>query len=268
MTTLNIHTYLLLAIALGLVLQTISNAGLALTILSILPAAGWLWFFCLYKRASPGKTTALPIALSAGTAYLLAPVFATAGDASGQFIAALAAGDQLTWFVLRAGVIEELAKLSAVIVVLRYVAPKAIRHPRDGMLMAAAAALGFATYENLFHGLHILQQGAAEATWLFLLGALVRVPLHPLYASIWGAALGLSAFAESARQRWLMLLMALSMAMFVHGLWDTLAQHTESPVAWLSLAACYAALWWTYLRRWRQVDTIQLSSARDDSLTG
>lgn len=252
----NPSSYVFSAAVLTILVQAAMQGGFLLTVLALLPAAGWFWFFCIFTGPNGKQQTIWPAALAASLGYLIAPTFVALGEASRFVFADLAGGDQLTWFVLRAGVIEELAKFSAVLVTLRMLPASARQDPRHTVFMALAAALGFAAYENFFHGLYLLEQSATKGTQLFLLGALIRVPLHPLYASIWGSALAVAFSAPGSGQRWL-LPAALAFAMLAHGLWDTLAQHTESALAVLSLLALYVALWWMHHHRLRQLDTLE-----------
>jgi RsiW-degrading membrane proteinase PrsW (M82 family) len=153
------------------------------------------------------------------------------------------------FFILRAGGIEELAKITGVLFVVRCLAPDAIKRPTDAVALACAAGLGFATYEN-FVQLHYLQEWTfSEASWRFILGALVRVPLHALIATLWGAALGISGFVRGRQGGYFQLLVSLAVAMIAHGSWDYLAQYyTASTLVVAVMVVFYLSLWYPYLK--------------------
>lgn len=252
----NLRYFLFGSAAFFLVVQGFINGWLIST-LAMIPTIGWLSFFFLRKQETqPILFTNWLLCLSA--AYLLAPVFVTIGDAMRYPLLSLVGGDQLGWFVLRAGMIEELAKFTAVYFVIRYIDPTAVKHPVDGVWLAIAAALGFATYENFFHNVHLVQQTAGTGLQFFLLGALVRVPLHPLYASIWGAALGLSKFMPAGSRRNVLLATGLGSAMFLHGFWDTLAQQIDRAAVVMLLTVFYGFLWSGHLRLVSAIKTIKV----------
>lgn len=256
--------YAILAAALSIMVLGSSKLGWGLGFLSIAVPCAWLWFFSLRfsgsASAESGKTEPVsalywPVALSFATAVAIAPAFVFTAELLNNGFAAAAAGNQLLYFVLRAGFVEEFLKLAAVLIVLKYLAAGAIRHPKDGMVLAFAAALGFSAYEDLYHNLYLVQieSGAVQA---FFLGALVRVPLHALYASIWGVALGVSRFM-GASARFLVLTLGFIPAAFLHGLWDTLAQ-SQGTATGVMLTLLYAAFWFGYWRTWKRCQAIEL----------
>ncbi len=256
--------YTVLAAALSIMVFGSSKLGWGLGFLSIAVPVAWLWYFSLrfsgFSSAEDGASEPLPalywtVTLCFAAAVLIAPAFVFTAELLNNGFAAAAAGNQLLYFVLRAGLVEELLKLTAVLIVLKYLAAGTVRHPKDGIVLACAAGLGFSAYENLYHNLYLVQleSGAAQA---FFLGALVRVPLHALYASIWGAALGVSRFM-SASARYLVLTLGLVPAAFLHGLWDTLAQ-SQGTATGVMLTLLYGAFWVSYWRTWRRCQAIEL----------
>ena len=60
--------------------------------------------------------------------------------------------------------------------------------PIDGIIYAAAAALGFASLENISYLLSAYYQNHFEET--YVVRALLSVPGHVLFSSMWGYALG------------------------------------------------------------------------------
>jgi RsiW-degrading membrane proteinase PrsW (M82 family) len=238
-----LYILVLTAALLSLAIDT-SSAGLLSAVLAILPVVAWFYFFCARKENNQTSKVANSFVCLA-IAYAVSPIFVGIGDFLGEPIARLVSGDQLGWFVLRAGVIEELAKFCAVFILARIVNPHAIRHPVDGMVLGAAAGLGFALHENFFHNVYLLEQSAGTAFQFFLLGALVRVPLHCLYSSIWGAAFAASRFMNG-NARFGFPVVALVFTAFLHGLWDTTAQHSGA-AAWL-LTIFFAGMWFMRYR--------------------
>jgi RsiW-degrading membrane proteinase PrsW (M82 family) len=252
----NIRHLVLISTAVFLAVRGFSS-GWLVTVLAIIPIIGWLWFFCVRKQ-SPNSSMLMNVALCLSAAYLVTPAFVMFGDSIRYLLRDLVGGDMVAWYVLRAGAIEELAKFAGMYYIIRYVAPGAIKHPADSLVLAAAAALGFATYENFNHNLHLVQQTAGTGFVFFLLGALVRVPLHVLYSLMWGAAFGLSRFAPAGWRRTLLLAGGFGGAIFAHGLWDAVVQHADRIPVIIILVFFYAVLWFLYVRLSGSVKDINL----------
>lgn len=84
--------------------------------------------------------------------------------------------------------------------------------PMDGIVYAMAAALGFATVENIFY---VLEGGLAVG----ILRAIVSVPGHVIFSCIWGAALGIAKFRPE-QGRAAIILAGLAGAMLLHGIFN------------------------------------------------
>ena len=82
----------------------------------------------------------------------------------------------------------------------------------DGIVYAMAAALGFATIENI---LYVLEGGLAVG----ILRAIVSVPGHVIFYCIFGAALGIAKFRPES-QRTGIILAGLFGAMLLHGIFN------------------------------------------------
>lgn len=121
--------------------------------------------------------------------------------------------------VIVAPVIEEYAKYFVVSrTVYRQIE---FSEPMDGIVYSAAAALGFASIENLLY--LAAAQNQDVLTPVFIGRALFSVPGHVLFSTIWGAALGRTKFvADLARQR-VLIQSGLLTAMAAHGLFNLLA---------------------------------------------
>jgi RsiW-degrading membrane proteinase PrsW (M82 family) len=263
--------YFVFAAALTMIVASSAKVGWWFGLISLVVPICWLWPFSLRHTNSEISSGNInqelefragadwqSVASCFAVARLIAPVLVYMGEALKNLFATMSGGAMLTYFILRAGAVEEILKLAAVVAVLRFLSPNAIRHPSDGMVLACAAALGFAAYENIFHNLYLaeLQTGAFKA---FFLGAFIRVPLHPLYAAIWGASFGISRFT-TAHWRLPVLAAGLLTAMFFHGLWDTMAQ-SQSMLVFALMLMLYAALWYGYLRLWKQVRSVPFATA-------
>ncbi len=264
MSITNLRYFILATLFASLIASSVT-LGWFWGFLSVFVPVMWLCFFSLWRsgfalssyRAEPGLVASIvPIALCFAAAWLIAPIFVAIGESLNNFFGAVSQGSTLVYFTLRAGLIEELLKLTAVLGVIQYLSPGAIKHPTDGIVLACSAALGFSAYENIFHNLYLaeLQTGTLKA---FMLGALIRVPLHALYGSIWGAALGVSRFLAPPGS-YLVLVFGLVPSIFIHGLWDTLAQ-SQSNISVLLLTLLYVALWYFCCRMWKQVKEAKLA---------
>jgi RsiW-degrading membrane proteinase PrsW (M82 family) len=133
--------------------------------------------------------------------------------------------------VLAAPIIEESAKY----LVVRLTVYKDVRfdQPLDGIEYAAAAALGFASIENLLYLLrsywrasqaqdlsNIVSPFGVVAT-VFVVRALLSVPGHALFSSMWGYTLGKTKFAPAHHHKHLNR-SGLELAMVLHGLFNLL----------------------------------------------
>lgn len=146
--------------------------------LSFAPGGFWLWFFLRLDivRPSPRKLVALSFFLGmiatipAGSINALAlPDDLLSGGAT---ITALAAG-----MLLVVGPVEETSKYLAVR--LGALRSAYFQEPVDGLVYSTAAALGFASLENL---LYVMQFGPA----VMVGRALLSTVAHLVFAALWG----------------------------------------------------------------------------------
>jgi RsiW-degrading membrane proteinase PrsW (M82 family) len=183
---------------------------LIIFLVAIAPCAFWLWLIYRWDKYKPepkgliirtfiiGMVIAIPVAFIESTLYPNAPQ----GPTSVQSAAYLA-------FVV-AGFTEELAKF----LVVRWSVYKSphFEEPSDGLIYAAAAALGFASLENV---IYVLQFG-----WqVILVRGLLSNLAHVLFSSLWGYPLALSKLGMvPKRYTWI----GLAAAMIAHGIFDFL----------------------------------------------
>jgi RsiW-degrading membrane proteinase PrsW (M82 family) len=116
------------------------------------------------------------------------------------------------------GPCEEIAKFLAVrLFVYRN---KEFNEPLDGIIYAAAAALGFASLENVLYVID-WHQGHVQVQWGALgIRSLLALPGHVIFATTWGYALGRQKFDPSYRV-WPMV----ALAALLHGLYDFLLMY-------------------------------------------
>jgi RsiW-degrading membrane proteinase PrsW (M82 family) len=175
------------------------------------PALFWFWFFA--RRDRNPEPAQLLLRTFAWGAVMVLPAAILEVSLEGVI-------GTLAFFMV--GPIEELAKFVAARNIARN---KAFDEPVDGLIYATAAALGFATLENV---LYMIQFGADVI--------LVRGPLstlgHILFAMPWGYAMAYKRFRGG---RWV-LRRGLALGAVLHGLFNLflMAGGTEG-LEWLLL---------------------------------
>lgn len=192
--------------------------ALAFLALGFAPGVFWLWLIYQRDRYIPAppflvvRTFMWGVAISLPVVIVEGILQATGGLALGKNIPEeptdLASIAYVSFIV--AGFTEEAAKF---FVVRKTVYPSPyFRQPLDGLIFAAAVALGFASLENVFY--------------MFTFGPaviLVRGPIstlaHVLFSVAWGYALGQQKRGRAAA--WVVALAVLG-AMLLHGLFDFL----------------------------------------------
>ena len=217
---------------------------LGYAVLAFAPGLFWLWFFVRGRAYRPKPRRLLAYAFLLGML-----VTVPAGilefiliDLPGIDVEeSLAAGVTAMLFVV--GPVEELSKFAAV----RLGPYRSLYfdEPRDGLVYAVAASLGFASLENL---LYILAYGPEVMVSRAPLSTLA----HVIFGSFWGMALGLQVDRQR-RGRTLWLLAGLAIAAALHGVFNILLITQTLYGALLVLAGTAVGLWWTLSRfRWAQ----------------
>jgi RsiW-degrading membrane proteinase PrsW (M82 family) len=199
-------------------------AALAI-VLPVLPGVVWLWIVYRTDHYEPepphlvfmtflcGVVAIVPAFAGERLASLVYPVLEHIERASqagpGDAVAAL---PLLAGCFLVIGPCEELAKFAAVRLYI-FRDPE-FDEPLDGIIYASAAALGFASLENLLyvvdwqHGFHI-RWGALG------LRSFLALPGHVIFAAMWGLALGRRKF-DPSYPVW----SRVALASALHGLYD------------------------------------------------
>ena len=221
---------------------------LAVVAVAFAPGVFWLWYF--YSRDSFEPEPKKLIARTFGLGVLLG-VPAT--------ILELFFAHSLLLSALVAPVIEEGLKYAGVRLTVYRSAE--FDEPMDGIIYAAAIALGFASIENGFYllatylraldaqqPLQVMSPLGAVAS-VFTIRALISVPSHVLFSAMWGAALGRAKFSSAGRPHTLVR-GALLLAILCHGLFNLSASWL--PEGALGVLLVVAVLWRLLRRRIRE----------------
>lgn len=208
-------------------------------VLAVAPGLFLLWFF--YRRDRwEREPPALVLATYAAGGLSVVPVVAVSvlGAAGGLYAPELDA----VGTVVVAPLLEEPAKLLAVLLV-AYRRP-AFNEPMDGIVYGCAAALGFASVENVFYVLGALEQGTGYANTVLIMRALLSVPGHALFAIPWGLALGLAKFMPDRFAGRRGVLVGLGLGMGFHAAHNLLA--VLSPYIGGTFLVVLAVWLWTF----------------------
>jgi protease PrsW len=210
-------------------------ALILLLVLAVAPSIFLLWFFYnadRYKRESKKLLTVTFLlgALMTGPAIiieLILKVFIPEGP-----------GILLTfvYFVFGVALVEETLKLLAVRVYAYRSAE--FNEPMDGLVLGVAAALGFATVENI---LYVLKGGFITA----IVRALISVPSHALYGAIIGYFLGEAKF----KRKPYLALEGLAIAVIFHATFDTVSTVFANLLGIAALAVFTAVIYFGVVRK-------------------
>ena len=228
----------------------------ALLAAAFAPGLFWLWYFYRKDTLEPEPKRLILRMFFLG---ILLGIPAT--------ILELFPVDSIVMTVILAPAIEESLKFLGVrfTVYLR----REFDEPMDGIIYTAAVALGFASMENWFYlwATYLNAHDAAQSfetlsplgilLSVFIIRALLSVPSHVLYSSLWGYALGKAKFMDPARGRRL-IVKGLALAMLCHGLFNYFAANL--PEAALAEVVLVAVLWVIILRR--MAESIKISPHR------
>jgi protease PrsW len=124
-------------------------------------------------------------------------------------------------FIVVAPVVEECIKFLVVYLTV-YKSPE-FDEPMDGVVFAAAAALGFASLENVFYLYEAYSKSVGQLQLVTILRAFFSVPGHALFSIMWGYALGRAKFSEESRGE-ILIMKGLALAIGFHALFNLLAE--------------------------------------------
>jgi RsiW-degrading membrane proteinase PrsW (M82 family) len=199
-------------------------------LLGFAPGIFWLWYFYHRDKIEPEPKQLIIRTFFVGLAAAI-----PAAIAESLFVL-IPGMDGLVLLVVVAPVIEEYFKYLAVRVAIYRHAE--FDEPMDGIVYAAAAALGFASIENVGYLFSSKNNGGWGAVQLiFIVRALLSVPGHVLFSSVWGAALGRAKFMSDPSAARRLIQSGLIGAMILHGLFNFSASlSVQDPVLiWVSL---------------------------------
>ncbi|MDQ7782538.1 MAG: PrsW family glutamic-type intramembrane protease [Desulfomonilaceae bacterium] len=178
--------------------------------LAFAPGLFWLWYFFKKDKLEPEPLHRIRNCFFLGMAVVIPSAFVEVPFDRVHPHAAL---------VIGAPIIEELAKF----LVVRYTVFRSAEfdEPMDGVVYAAAVALGFASLENVFYLFAEYHRGAHSFALVTIFRAILTVPGHALWSSMWGYALGFAKFSD-AKFRKKLIVEGLLLAMALHALFNFL----------------------------------------------
>lgn len=206
--------------------------GLALLLIAFAPGIFWLWYF--YHRDRYGPEPLIWIFRVFLLGMLMTVPAALAENALSVVLSAIAIS------VIAAPVVEETLKFLVVRKTV-YETP-AFNKPIDGIVYATTASLGFATLENLGYVLLSYQTSLPFALETGALRALLSVPAHALFSSMWGYALGHAKYRPSP-ERGLIILKGVLLAIVFHSVFNLLVYYDYIGMAILILVLV-PVMWW------------------------
>jgi len=205
-----------------------------LLVLAIAPGLFFLWFFWVRDKYEREPARLLLATFFLGVLSIIPTlILETIG---GLVVPAPKEGasiiQTLLYYFIVIAFAEEFMKFLAVRA--KAYRSKEFNEVMDGIVYSSAAALGFATVENI---LYVLSSGVGVG----LLRAVLSVPGHALDSSMFGYFLGLAKFG---RQRKAGLVWAgLLLATVFHGLWDTIISSLSGDLALPLVLLVYASQW-------------------------
>jgi protease PrsW len=218
----------------SLAIPDATTSLLFLIFLAVAPTIFLLWFFYnqdRYKHESKKLLLAtfligaLMILPALVLELLLKDLFPEGDTILGVFI----------YFLLEVALIEESLKLLAVRIYAY--SSRMFNEPMDGLILGVAAALGFATVENIFY---VVSSGILTG----IVRAIVSVPSHALYGAIAGFYLGEAKF----RKRPALALQGLVAVIFLHAIFDTVTSIFPSVISVVALVGFVLVLYYRVVK--------------------
>jgi len=183
---------------------------LIIVTLAFAPGLFWLWYFFKRDKLEPEPLHQIRNCFFFGMAVVFPSALAEVPFSLVSLEATL---------VIGAPIVEELAKF----LVVRYTVFRIAEfdEPMDGVVYAAAVALGFASLENAYFLLAEYRQGPQAFAVVTVFRALLSVPGHALWSCMWGYALGIAKFSDEKLRRKL-IVEGLLLAMVMHAVFNFL----------------------------------------------
>lgn len=190
---------------------------LAILALALGPGVFWAWYFYRRDKFNP-EPAALIVKLFLLGVLVTLPVAFVEGFV-GLFVAS-----SLVMGAVVAPIVEEYGKFA---VVRRFAYRNAeFDEPMDGIVYAAAAALGLASLENVLYVFAAYVTSPSLALGTIVVRAIFSVPGHALFSGVWGYALGRAKFMP-AEERSGIVLRGLALGMVLHGIFNFLLFSAE-----------------------------------------
>jgi len=197
--------------------------------IALAPALFWLWYFYRRDKFEP-EPKVLVLKIFFWGMLLTFPIILIEG---------LLPTSEFILGIIIAPVIEECGKYLVVVKTV-YKNPE-FNEPMDGIVYATTAALGFAAIENILYITQVyLQSPIDEIVTVYALRALLSVPGHALFSSIWGYALGRAKF-EPLKWREGFVTGGLFLAIFLHGCFNFLL--IDVPIYAIGMLILIPVLW-------------------------
>lgn len=217
--------------------QAIVDAVIIL-VLSLTPGLFWTWYFFKKDKFEPEPLRLIRDCFILG---MVAVIPAAIVEPPFEKISTLFS------VVMVAPIVEELLKFAVV----RFTVFRKAEfdEPIDGIVYASAVALGFASLENVLYVLDQYNRGTGNVATVTILRALLSVPGHALWSSMWGFALGFAKFAPP-RRRSRLIRTGLLMAIGMHALFNLLC--LSGPIWPLGLLLFVPLTWMIAHRRIEQ----------------
>lgn len=198
---------------------------LAWVLLGFAPGLFWLWFFRRKDDLEPEPPLVVLRVFALG-ALATVPVLLLRPGLSAWLPATAGAGRDLADAFLVTAIPEEAAKLAALLAGVGF--SREFDEPLDGVVYGVAAALGFASVENVLFLL------AATDPWLVVQRAFTATLGHLAFTGVAGWAIGQARFAHGLRTRFLLPVAGFALAVLLHGGYDFLL-FREGAVRYLAL---------------------------------
>lgn len=214
---------------------------------AVAPGLFWLWFVYSKDRYEPEPKKLIAKAFFVGMAVTVPAILLELLFHVNDYITIVAG----------APVIEELMKFLGVY--LFFFRKKDFNEPVDGIVYSAAVALGFATLENTGYVLSAMLGG--EFVTVSVMRALLSVPGHFLFSTVWGYGLGVVKFRKKKKN---FLAYTLLAAMALHGAFNFLVTN----LSWVALLFIFftAFIWAIFFKNIKE--SVAASPFRRKNATG
>ena len=213
------------------------TSAILLTV-AIGPALFWLVYFYRKDKYEPEPLSWIVKIFLLG-ALIVIPI------GIGESIAGIFVSEFVV-LVIVAPIIEECGKY---FIVKRYVyQTHEFNEPVDGIIYAIAAALGFASLENISYVFSIPLTELATLSMLVFFRAILSVPGHALFSSMWGHSLGIVKF-ENPRNPSKIIIIGLAGAIVFHALFNYLLMDSLGLAILLLIVIPFS--WWLLQRNIR-----------------